>query len=645
MKIRPMLATLHLALKFSLITTCCCIVLFSFASRSEAQAQSGLIVRVVEWSPDGTKIAVGGGTSPCNPTDPTEFDIRIIDASTQQTIKTLTGLTCQITDIDWSPSGDKIVASSSGDASGYVIWDVESGQMITRDPIGEQGVESVRWDPVLQIDPGSERLAVAYASTGAIIVDPYSGSILTRLRSRGTTVDWRPDGTQLALAGGYDTSVFIENASGQVQELIGHTEGISDLDWNSYGTKLASASGDASVRVWNANTGQSLNVLMGHSQRVTSVAWRPGSDQLASASLDGTLIIWDTNTGLPVEQVHSLGTISDLDWSPDGTKLAYADRSDGVNIIEPKPLPSPDAEAQSGLIVRVVEWSSDGTKIAIGGGPTQCNRSDPTLFDIRIIDANTQQTLKTLAGLTCYITEIDWSPSGDKIAAASADVFGYTIWDTESGQIVARDPIGEQGVASVKWDPTGNERLAVAYANNGAVIVDPYDGSTLTLLRAGGTTVDWRYDGTQLALAGGGYDTSVYIENSSGQIQELVGHTEVIIDLDWNSYGTKLASAGWDSSVRVWNTITGQPLNVLLGHSNVVSSVAWRPGSDQLASASTDGTLIIWDTNTGLPIEQFHLVERLYDLDWSPDGTKLAYADGSDGITVIEPSPLTPLGN
>lgn len=58
------------------------------------------------------------------------------------------------------------------------------------------------------------------------------------------------------------------------------------------GALLASAGGDATLRLWKVEDGELLATLSGHTEAVTSVAFSPDARWLVSGGLDGRLILW-----------------------------------------------------------------------------------------------------------------------------------------------------------------------------------------------------------------------------------------------------------------------------------------------------------------------------------------------------------------
>src|SRR5262249_15615344 len=104
------------------------------------------------------------------------------------------------------------------------------------------------------------------------------------------------------------------------------------------GHRLASASLDQTVRIWDASPverepGPEYLTLRGHTGAVTDVAFHPTDRRsLTSAGTDGTVRVWDFWSG------KSLGTLTGprspirlrLAYSPDGRRLAVScgDRKD-----------------------------------------------------------------------------------------------------------------------------------------------------------------------------------------------------------------------------------------------------------------------------------------------------------------------------
>ena len=87
-------------------------------------------------------------------------------------------------------------------------------------------------------------------------------------------------------------------ATGSKKQILkGHTTAVMSIAWHPGGDRLASASGDRSVRVWDPQTGKLMLSFSDLSSTMETVAWSPDGKTLAAGSEDGTIIIYDAVPG------------------------------------------------------------------------------------------------------------------------------------------------------------------------------------------------------------------------------------------------------------------------------------------------------------------------------------------------------------
>ncbi|HTZ20028.1 MAG TPA: twin-arginine translocation signal domain-containing protein, partial [Opitutaceae bacterium] len=104
---------------------------------------------------------------------------------------------------------------------------------------------------------------------------------------------------------------------------IAHSASIYSVAFSPDGKRLASGSGDQTIKLWDVVSGELQRTLNGHKDPVASVAFSPDGQLLASGSWDKTIKLWAVVSGeLQRTQTGHVSKVHSVAFSPDGKLLA-----------------------------------------------------------------------------------------------------------------------------------------------------------------------------------------------------------------------------------------------------------------------------------------------------------------------------------
>ena len=123
----------------------------------------------------------------------------------------------------------------------------------------------------------------------------------------------------------------------------GHGVGVAlnGIAFSPDGKWIATSGNDATIKVWDSETGAAIFTLVGHTGPTFGVSFSPEGQYLATSSVDRTVKVWKLpKVGEPVPEpltlYGNLGAVYQVAFSPDSKRVVSVGRDHVVRIYELK---------------------------------------------------------------------------------------------------------------------------------------------------------------------------------------------------------------------------------------------------------------------------------------------------------------------
>ncbi len=335
------------------------------------------------------------------------------------------------------------------------------------------------------------------------------------------SVAWSPDGGVIAVGGALGIWLYTPELE-DIGLLKGHTKAVYGLAFSPDGTRLASASHDMTVRIWDIETQSELHAMTGHTGLTVAVAWSPDGSMVASGAYDHTVRLWNADTGdlLRVLEGHT-GWVNQVAFDADGARVVSSSFDETIRVWD----------AGTGALIETLpgsaaQWSE------LTGQPEAAFLGAQTYAVARSLSPD-----GTMGAKADWDADVSvWGVGSDRILfwrPEHADWLWAVRWLEDGSGVVAYDETGFLRT----WDAVTGEFLGTSYLS---LSVDEPPTPSLPAVSADGTKT--------LALDDDG-DVSILDTASGDVIAELPGLANAAA---WSPDGVFVAVALRNGTVQIW---------------------------------------------------------------------------------------------
>ena len=367
---------------------------------------------------------------------------------------------------------------------------------------------------------------------------------------------WSSDSRRIATASKdrtvrvWDVPSEFDAATSQLSSVVlsGHSDEVNFAAFSPDGKQIATASDDGAIRVWKLDQPGTFKEFKGHDNPVVGVAFSPFTPFIVSGDNQGQLFVWSLESGelLSQTQAHT-ARVEGLAFTQDGSRIASASDDSTVGIWNAEHLPELTVmQRLTGheRAIHCVAWSNDDTRLLVGGWDGS----------LRVWEQGQPTTLPVFRNCRAQIHSVSSSPD-DRYATCTTYAGYIHQIDAESGEIVDSLVVSDGRCWCAQYSPDGKWLAAAG------------ESKVLTI---------WSAD-PQVRHRG-----------------ETVPTERMIVDIQMSGDGRHLVTSEAPSSLTLRSAATGEVLFQFPGHYPVKAGFALgQPGV--MVAMNLAGNAEFWD--------------------------------------------------
>ena len=375
-------------------------------------------------------------------------------------------------------------------------------------------------------------------------------------------------------------------------KLVGHRARITKIIFHPKYTQVATSSEDASIKLWDFETGECEQTLRDHTGMVNYLNFHPDGDQIASCSRDMTIKLWRLNKNQEFSCYKTLQghdhEVSCVEYvRPTGTHVISCSRDNSIRIWE----------AHSGFLLQTLqqhnEWVRRITQSHEGKMFASASKDESVIiWNMERIMQNLSNS-KSVDEQDYIISVIDEHEHVIDCIKFANDKANRTIQTADYNKLALpqEDPNPNQTVDSTGDTTRGDDQDLMEEQKRMDDSTMNTESQKLTIkerVAALKKRLKDKKEGRDVEEEQKNLDQSIQIDTTAQEREIAEGNLQ--------SY---IATGSRDKKIRLFETKTGRCVLTLAGHDNWVTDLIFHPNGKYLISCADDKSIRIWDLQIG----------------------------------------------